>query len=55
MEINSAGDTHNTMHPEHPQKTEKNNKKIEHLKKEKQNCTNAYLRAPPKKKPRYPP
>ena len=42
--MNSAGDTHNTMHPEYPQKTEKNNKKTEH-KKKKQNCPNAYLRA----------
>ena len=47
--MNSAGDTHNTMHPKHPQKIEKNNKKTEHPKKEKQNCTNAYLRVPPKK------
>ena len=42
--MNSAGDTHNTMHPKYPQKTEKNNKKTEH-KKKKQNCPNAYLRA----------
>ena len=48
--IISAGDTHNTMHPEHPQETEKNNKKTEHPKKRKTKVPpRAYLRVPPKK------
>ena len=28
--ISSVGDTHDAMHPEKPQKTEENDKKIEH-------------------------